>query len=101
MTTPQAARLYNARVEESVTHGHDRRTRRRSSRRHRIRTLYFVMASVWGLIAGTAAILAGLVALGRRVEMNPPFAIALLVGLVLALIGGWVASTAYRESTGR
>jgi hypothetical protein len=63
--------------------------------------VYFVLASAWGFMTGTAGVLAGLAVLGRPLSLEPTTA-ALLVGAgLLALVGGFVAAMAYQEASNR
>jgi hypothetical protein len=86
----------------------ERRARRRRRghdpsrlRRHRLRLVYFILASVWGFMSGTVAVIVSLSLLGQPVELQVPVAIAIAAAAVLALVGGAVAARAYRETTQR
>lgn len=83
-----------------------RRRRRRSSRRagarsSRIRLVYFLLASAWGFVTGTTAVAGLLAAVGRPLTLEPRSAVALAGAGVVALVGGVVASRAYRETRSR
>jgi len=63
--------------------------------------VFFGIAAVWGFLIGSGAILGGLSLLGRPVGPEPLLLGLLAVALVLAVVGGWVAAAAYRETTQR
>ena len=84
------------------------RRRRRSRRavasrtqRHRLQFVYFSLASLWGFLIGTIALLFGFSLAGRRLELSPVAIVALSASIVLAVVGGMVASRAYREASRR
>ncbi len=85
------------------------RRRRRNSRqatassnqRHRLRLVYFSLASLWGFLIGTATLLFGFSLGGRRLELSPVAIVAMSAAVVLAVVGGVVASRAYREASRR
>ena len=66
-----------------------------------MRTVYFVLASAWGFLAGTAAILGGLTAAGQPLQMSPTVGAVLLAAGLFAGIGGIVAARAYRDAADR
>ena len=80
-----------------------KRVRHRSSRRaaarrrRRLRIIYFTLASVWGFMTGTAAILGSLAAAGRPLFLGPRVGAVLAASVLVALFGGFVAARAYRE----
>ena len=61
--------------------------------------IYFTIASLWGFLVGTAALLGGLVVAGRPLSLSLPVALALALAAAVALVGGFVASSAYRQAT--
>ena len=65
-------------------------------RRRRIRLVYFMLASVWGFMTGTAAILGGLAAVGRPLTFEPQVAAVFTLATAIAILGGVVAARAYR-----
>ena len=79
---------------------HSRRVASRTQR-HRLRLVYFSMASLWGFLIGTVALLFGFSLAGRRLELSPVAIVALSASIVLAVVGGMVASRAYREASRR
>jgi hypothetical protein len=81
-------------------HSH-RRTRSKSRKHRRIRAIYFGIASIWGFLIGSAALLWGLSLNGHPVRPD-----GLLTGLLigagfLALVGGVLTARAYREAAQR
>ena len=85
-----------------------RRPRRQSrratasrSQRHRLQLVYFSLASLWGFLLGTAALLFGLSLTGRRLDLSPVAIVAMSAAVILAVVGGMVASRAYREASRR
>ena len=75
---------------------------RATAQRHRrLRYLYFGLASGWGFVAGSVAVLAALDALGHTVPVGGGLGATLVVAAVLALAGGIVVSLAYREAVRR
>jgi hypothetical protein len=100
--------LETAASVDSSDRPEERRVRRRRRshdparlRRHRLRLVYFILASVWGFLSGTVAVIVSLNVLGQPLEMQLPVALALGSAAVLALVGGAVAARAYREITQR
>ena len=80
------------------------RTTARSSartRRRRLRAVYFSLAALWGFLAGTGAVLVGLVAVGRPTGMGARGGICVACAAVVALLGGLIAAMAYRSATRR
>ena len=83
-----------------------RRSRRRSSShgdstrraRGRLRALYFSLAALWGFLAGTGAVLAGLSWMGRPVDLGGPGLAFVSLAAVVSLAGGVVAAAAYRAA---
>ena len=67
----------------------------------RLRKFYFSMAAFWGFLIGTVAVLAGLVALGRPLRLAPIVAFVLIGAAIVAVVGGLIASLAYREASKR
>ena len=90
-------------AEPSVRH------RRKSSRqatangnqRRRLRLVYFRLASLWGFLIGTVMLLYGFSLSGRRLELSPVAIVAMSAAIVLAVVGGIVASRAYRAASRR
>jgi hypothetical protein len=77
--------------------GHRSSRHAASRRRRRLRIVYFTLASVWGFMTGTAAILGSLAAAGRPLTLGPRVGTVLAVSIFVALFGGFVAARAYRE----
>jgi hypothetical protein len=80
-----------------------RRTRQTPDRvsRHRLRLVYFTLASMWGFVAGTVAILGGLSFGDDRVSLDTPLSVLMLVAAVLAVVGGAIVASAYRDASHR
>ena len=75
---------------------------RASAQRHRrLRYLYFGVASGWGFVAGSVAVLAALDSLGLSVPLGRGLGATLAVAGAVALVGGIVVSLAYREAVRR
>ena len=104
-TVEEAAREPDPVPEPEVPTAPRRRRRRRSrsssrtaSRTHsRLRLLYFALATTWGFVVGTAAILGGLSFVGQPIRLEPELAAVLLLAGVVAVVGGLVAAAAYRD----
>ncbi len=71
------------------------------TQRRRLQFFYFSLASLWGFLIGTVALLFGFSLAGRRLELSPVAIVALSASIVLAVVGGMVASRAYREASRR
>lgn len=78
-----------------------RRAASNRSQRRRLRLVYFSLASLWGFLMGTVTILFGFTLGGRRLELSPVAIVAMSAAIVLAIVGGMVASRAYREASRR
>jgi hypothetical protein len=92
------------RAEQVVTVPRRRRraSRRSSARsRTRLRSTYFGLASLWGFLTGSGAVLLGLAIAGRPVELGLGTDVLLIGGGAVALLGGLVAAAAYREASRR
>jgi len=75
---------------------------RSSSQRHRrLRYLYFGLASGWGFATGAVTVLAGLDAMAHPMKLSSGLGVKLLFAGVVALVGGFVVSLAYREAVRR
>ena len=83
--------------------------RRRKSRqasagrtqRRRLQLVYFSLASLWGFLIGTVTLLFGFSLAGNRLDLSPVAIIAMSGAILLAIVGGMVASRAYREASRR
>ena len=89
-------------VREQPRRRHRRRKRRTSSKvasktHRRLQLLYFALATVWGFVVGTAAILVGLSHVGKPISLDPTIGVVLLVACVVAVVGGLIAAAAYRD----
>jgi len=62
---------------------------------------YFSMASFWGFLIGCAAVLVSSTLLGRPLRWNGTLGGVLFGGVALAVLGGAIASQAYRQAAGR
>ena len=62
---------------------------------------FFALASLWGFLIGTGAVLGALTVKGLTLPLAPQFVGILALAVLLALAGGLVAAAAYRESSGR
>jgi hypothetical protein len=78
-----------------------RRATASNSQRRRLRLFYFSLASLWGFLIGTATLLFGFSLDGTRLDLSPVAIVAMTAAVVLAVIGGIVASRAYREASRR
>ena len=88
-------------VRATPSHRSHRRTRSKSRKHRRVRAIYFGIASVWGFLIGSAALLWGLSLNGHPVRAD-----GLLTGLLvgagfLAVVGGVLTARAYREAAQR
>ena len=77
-----------------------------SASRHRSagatrRRLFFVLASIWGLIVGIGGFLAAMSAAGQPVHPGSGVIPGLIPAFVIAMAGGFVIAAAYRESKRR
>ena len=88
--TPTGARKYTARPA----------ARHKSTRTPR-RLIFFSLASIWGFIVGVAGLLAAMSVAGRPVQPGVEAIPGLIPALALAVTGGAVVATAYRESKRR
>ena len=78
-----------------------RRANSTRNQRRRLRLVYFSLASLWGFLVGTVTLLFGFSLSGRRLELSPVAIVAMSAAIVLAVVGGMVASRAYREASRR
>lgn len=67
----------------------------------RLRRFFFALAAIWGFGAGAAGIAAGLRLGGVPFSVDAKVWLALLAGGLAAVVGGIIASEAYRESRHR
>jgi hypothetical protein len=63
--------------------------------------VYFALASVWGVAAGSVAVLAGFNAVGQPIRFESGLGITLGVAAAIAIVGGVIVSLAYREALKR
>ncbi len=80
---------------------HSRRAVASRVQRRRLQLVYFSLASLWGFLIGTVALLFGFSLTGRRLELSPVAIVAMSASIVLAIVGGMIASRAYREAARR
>ena len=66
-----------------------------------LRAGYFALASVWGCLAGTGALVVGLSVLGRPIRLGSTLAAFLAVAVIIAVIGGLLSAAAYRAASRR
>ena len=81
-----------------------RQSRRAASsraQRRRLQLVYFSLASLWGFLMGTVTLLFGFSLGGRQLDLSPVAIVAMSAAIVLAIVGGVVASRAYREASRR
>ncbi len=78
-----------------------RETEGESSRGKRLRLVYFGVAALWGFVVGTASVALALQVVGAPVSLYPAVTVVLLPGAGLAMAGGTVAASAYREARRR
>jgi len=74
--------------------------RHRSSSSSRL-VVFFVLASIWGFMAGLVGLLAATGAEGQRLATDVRVLPVLIPALVLAGVGGLVLAAAYKESKRR
>jgi len=67
------------------------------SRHGRLRLIFFSVASIWGFLIGTAAVLGALIIQDPGFSIAPTLAAALAVAALVALAGGLVAARVYRH----
>ena len=95
--TPEVSQPYIARPR--------RRRRRqpepRPTPRSRLRPVFFAIASLWGFVVGTVTIVGFLSLTGRSIQLDARTGTLLGIAAVLALVGGMVASAAYRDAVER
>ncbi len=72
-----------------------------SASRRRTRLLYFGTASAWGFVCGVVGLAAVLASRGQVIGFNNTTFLLLLPGLAVAVLGGAVASVAYRDARRR
>ncbi len=109
----EAAERNRKQQQDSMTEPGEGTTRRRRRRRHKhrssssnrgrkaVRAFYFAVASSWGFVAGSAAVLLALNALGRPVPLAGAVVTALITAAALSVVGGIVVSAAYRDASRR
>ena len=94
-------------VEERTDRPRRRRVRTRTSQpnpdaaRGRLRNVYFGGAALWGFLTGTGSILAGLSLVDVTFQPGPTGLVLIVIAALLALIGGFVSATAYRQASKR
>jgi hypothetical protein len=66
-----------------------------------LHALYFSLAALWGFLAGTGAVLAGLAATGGTAGISARCSMFLGGAAILALVGGLVVAAAYRSASRR
>jgi uncharacterized membrane protein YccC len=59
------------------------------------------LASLWGFLIGTATILFGFSIAGQPLDLSPVAIVAMAAAVVIAIVGGFVASRAYRDASNR
>lgn len=69
--------------------------------RGRLRNAYFGGAALWGFLTGTGSILAGLSLVDVTFQPGPTGVVLIAIAAALALIGGFVSATAYRQASKR
>ncbi len=72
-----------------------------SASRRRARLLYFGTAAAWGFVCGVVGLAAVLASRGQVIGFNNSTFMLLLPGLAVAVLGGAVASVAYRDARRR
>lgn len=83
-------------VDRRSLHGAPKESAHR--RTSRIRTAYFITASVWGFGIGVGALAVAQRVSGQPVAFTPGLIAAHLPALALTVVGGAVAAAAYREA---
>ena len=83
----------------SVARGHTRAHTTRTVRSMRL--FYFYVAALWGFATGAAGLAVALSLTGAGVSIGPSLLLPLLPFAGFAVMGGAVASLAYREARNR
>jgi len=78
-----------------------RRSRGSRSSHWRLRIAYFSIASAWGFVMGTAAVLGSLSMLDLELPEDPTITFMLALAALAAIVGGAVTAMAYRDAVGR
>ena len=65
------------------------------------RLVFFMLAAMWGFIAGVIGVLVAFSAAGESVSARPAVIFGLIPALILSLAGALVVAAAYRESKAR
>jgi len=84
---------------KSTTHGHHRARATRAVRSMRL--FYFYVAALWGFATGAAGLAVALALTGSGVSISSGLLLPLLPFAGFAVMGGAVASVAYREARNR
>jgi hypothetical protein len=66
-----------------------------------LRLIYFALSSVWGFVAGTAAVLACVRFSGERWRLDASSLTLLTGAALLAVVGGLVTALAYHDTSKR
>ncbi len=98
---PQRSRAEDAAPAQPRRRRHSRRAAANRSQRRRLQFVYFSLASLWGFLMGTVTLLFGFSLGGRQLELSPVAIVAMSAAVVLAIVGGMVASRAYRDASRR
>ena len=94
----------SARPDSGVRRRRHRGSSSRSSSsvsRRVLRAGYFALAAIWGCLAGTGVLIAGLSSLGRPLRLGPTLAGFLGLAMILAVVGGLLMAAAYRAASRR
>jgi hypothetical protein len=85
-------------IRRQYTAGSSSRHRSGSSTR---RLVFFVLASIWGFMAGIVGLLAAVELEGQHLVSDARVIPALIPAFILAGVGGFVLAAAYKESKRR
>ena len=94
----QAQELAEVRQEPSGRRRRSSRSRRGRASHSGLRLVYFSLASLWGFVSGTVAVLAGLTLADQPLRAEPTIVGLILVAAALAVAGGMLAAMAYKDA---
>jgi hypothetical protein len=66
-----------------------------------MRRFYFSLAAIWGFVIGGGGLAAALAFVGSPAAISTRALLALLPALLVAVAGGWVTASTYREARNR
>jgi hypothetical protein len=101
---PQTERTEPSHSRDVASGKRRRRSKRARKSRHshwRLRIVYFGIASIWGFIMGTAAVLGALSMLDLQLPEDPTITLMVALAAIAAVVGGAITAMAYRDAVGR